>query len=251
MVATPDVYRSQFGERSLNWHDSATWIAHEQLLEEHGSSCTMPSDSVLLDVCCGSGVVGHSFRGRVKKLIGLDITPEMVELSKQRLDEVHLGTVFDIPFPDNQFEVVCNREVMHLMPEPEKMMFEVVRVLKPGGQFVVGQIIPYSPLDAPWMFRNFKKKQPLLYHMFLEDEFEALLKDSGLVNISRKELHVWEDIDVWIDTIETSSWHRHEIRSLYHNAPQSIRDVHPFRIDPDGRIHDCWRWLIYTGYKPE
>ena len=188
MVATPDVYRSQFGERSLNWHDSATWIAHDQLLAEHGSSCTMPADSVLLDVCCGSGVVGNSFRGRVKKLVGLDITPEMVELSKQRLDEVHLGTVFDIPFADASFEVVCNREVMHLMPEPEKMMAEVVRVLKPGGQFVVGQIIPYSPLDAPWMFRIFKKKQPLLYHMFLEDEFETLLKESGLVNISRKEL---------------------------------------------------------------
>jgi len=251
IVATPEVYRSQFGERSKNWHASATWIADEELLAEHGSSCTMPPESVCLDVCCGSGVVGNSFRGRVSKIIGLDITPEMVELSKKRLDEVHLGTVFDIPFPDNHFEVVCNREVMHLMPEPQKMMSEVFRVLKPGGQFVVGQIIPYSALDAPWMFRIFKKKQPLLYHMFLEDEFEQLLCDAGLTNISCKERLVWEDIDVWIDTIETSSWHRHEIRKLYHHAPQSIRDIHPFRIDPDGRIHDCWRWLIYTGYKPE
>ena len=98
--------------------------------------------SVCLDVC-GSGVVGI-FYGRVSKIIGLDITPEMVELSKQRLDEVHLGTVFDIPFPDNHFEVVCNREVMHLMPEPEKMMSEVFRVLKPGGQFGVGQSNPYT-----------------------------------------------------------------------------------------------------------
>ena len=219
-------------------------------MAEHGSSCTMPPESVCLDVCCGSGVVGHSFRGRVSKIIGLDITPEMVALSKQRLDEVHLGTVFDIPFADNTFEVVCNREVMHLMPQPEKMMSEVFRVLKPGGQFIVGQIIPYTALDAPWMFRIFKKKQPLLYHMFLEDEFEALLREAGLVNITHKERLVWEDIDVWIDTIETSSWHRHEIRSLYHHAPQSIRDVHPFRIDPDGRIHDCWRWLIFSGYKP-
>ena len=71
------------------------------------------------------------------------------------------------------------------------------------------------------------------------------------IDITHKEIEVWEEIDVWINTIETSSWHRHEIRSLYHNAPQSIRNVHPFRIDPDGRIHDCWRWLIYSGYKPK
>ena len=210
----------------------------------------MPKESVCLDVCCGSGVVGASFRGRVSKIIGLDITPEMVALAKERLDEVIHGTVYDIPFPDNHFEVVSNREVMHLMPDPMKMMNEVFRVLKPGGQFIVGQIIPFSPIDAPWMFRIFKKKQPLLYHMFLEDDFEKLLTDAGLVDIQRKEKLVWEDIDVWIDTIETSSWHRHEIRDLYHNAPQSVKNVHPFEILPDGKIQDCWRWLIYSGRKP-
>ena len=175
----------------------------------------------------------------------------MVALAKERLDEVVHGTVYDIPFPDNHFEVVSNREVMHLMPDPMKMMNEVFRVLKPGGQFVVGQIIPFSPIDAPWMFRIFKKKQPLLYHMFLEDDFEKLLTDAGLVDIQRREKLVWEDIDVWIDTIETSSWHRHEIRDLYHNAPQSVKNVHPFEILPDGKIQDCWRWLIYSGRKPQ
>jgi DNA gyrase subunit B len=251
LIATPDVYKSQFGERSKNWHDSAVWIAHDELLAAHGSFCKVPAESTLLDVCCGSGVVGNSFRGRVSKIIGLDITPEMVELSKERLDEVVHGTVFDIPFPDASFEIVSNREVMHLMPEPAKMMSEVVRVLKPGGQFVVGQIIPFSPIDAPWMFRIFKKKQPLLYHMFLEDEFEKLLTDAGLVDIERKEMLVWEDIDVWIDTIETSSWHRREIRSLYLNAPEAVKEVHPFEVLPSGKIRDCWRWLIYSGRKPD
>ena len=248
--ATPEVYKAQFGERSRNWHDSAVWIANDGLLSAIGAMCDVPAHSEALDVCCGSGVVGNAFRGQVAKITGLDITPEMVALSRQRLDEVVHGTVYDIPFPDERFELVTNREVMHLMPDPADMMSEVFRVLKPGGQFVVGQIIPYTALDAPWMFRIFKKKQPLLYHMFLEDEFEALLRDAGLENITHKELLVWEDIDVWIDTIETSSWHRHEIRSLFHNAPQSVRDVHPFRIDPDGRIHDCWRWLIFSGYRP-
>ena len=251
VVATPEVYKSQFGERSKNWHDSAVWIAHDELLDAHGAFCVMPKDSVCLDVCCGSGVVGASFRGRVAKIIGLDITPEMVSLAKERLDEVVHGTVYEIPFPDNHFEVVSNREVMHLMPDPMKMMNEVFRVLKPGGQFIVGQIIPFSPIDAPWMFRIFKKKQPLLYHMFLEDDFEKLLTDAGLVDIQRKEKLVWEDIDVWIDTIETSSWHRHEIRDLYLNAPQSVKNVHPFEILPDGKIQDCWRWLIYSGRKPQ
>ena len=250
-IATPEVYRHQFGERSKNWHDSATWITHDELLSAHGNMCVMPPDSVCLDVCCGSGVVGNSFKGKVSKIIGLDITPEMVELAKTRLDEVVLGTVYDIPFPDNHFEVVCNREVMHLMPDPMKMMREVVRVLKPGGQFVVGQILPFGPEDAAWMYRIFKKKQPLLYHMFQDEDFENLLVESGLVDIQKQDLRVWESIDVWIDTIETSALHRFEIRKLFHEAPEHVKRIHPFEIQPSGKIQDCWRWVVYSARKPE
>lgn len=248
--ATPEIYQNQFGERSKNWHDSAVWIAHDDLLSRHGALCQVPPDSEALDVCCGSGVVGASFRGRVRKITGLDITPEMVVLARERLDEVIHGTVYDIPFPDNRFELVCNREVMHLMPDPMRMMSEVVRVLKPGGQFVVGQILPFSEADAAWMFRIFKKKQPLLYHMFQEEDFEALLHEAGLIDIEMHEFCVWEDIDVWIDTYETSTLHRHEIRRLYQEAPAEVRAVHPFKILPSGRIQDCWRWCIYSARKP-
>ena len=250
-IATPEVYRHQFGERSRDWHDSATWITHDELLSAHGNMCVMPPESVCLGVCCGSGVVENSFKGKVSKIIGLDITPEMVELAKTRLDEVILGTVYNIPFPDNHFEVVCNREVMHLMPDPMKMMREVFRVLKPGGQFVVGQILPFGPEDATWMYQIFKKKQPLLYHMFQDEDFEKLLVDAGLVDIQKQDLRVWESIDVWIDTIETSALHRFENPQLFHEAPAHVKAVHPFEILPSGKIQDCWRWVVYSARKPE
>ena len=87
--------------------------------------------------------------------------------------------------------------------------------------------------------------------MFLEDDFEKLLTDAGLIDIQRKERLVWEDIDVWIDTIETSSWHRHEIRRFVSQCATICQNVHPFEILPSGKIQDCWRWLIYSGRKPK
>ena len=174
----------------------------------------------------------------------------MVALSKQRLDAVVHGTVYDIPFPDESFELVTNREVMHLMPEPAKMMDEVFRVLKPGGQFVVAQIIPFSAADAAWMFRIFKKKQPLLYHMFLESDFRAVIEDSGLVVDRMEEFNLWENLDVWIDTHETATLHRYEIRKLFYEAPAEVKAVHPYKVLPSGKIMDCWRWCIYSARKP-
>lgn len=245
-----EIYRQQFGIRSKNWHASADWITNQGLLGLHGGSSLMSSEAVILDVCCGSGVVGNSFRGKVGKIIGLDLTPEMVALARTRLDEVVQGDVYEMPFADNTFDGACNREVLHLLPQPERPLSEIFRVIKPGGQFVVGQWVPFSAIDGPWMFQIVKKKQPLFVNNLYDEDMRALLTGAGFVNITTEEFLQWEDIDNWIDTWETPALHRHQIRDLYHQAPAEVRAVHPFEVSPTGAIRDCWRWVIYSCYKP-
>jgi len=246
-----EVYKEQFGARSHNWHDSAVWITDQQLLKSHAEMLKLDEDSVALDVCCGSGVVGASFKGKVKKVIGLDLTPEMVKLASQRLDEVVQGNVYNIPFPDNSFDLVCTREVLHLLPYPERPVSEIFRVLKPGGQFIVGQILPFGEADAAWMYRVFKKKQPLIYNMFQEEDFRHLLLSAGFAELEMQELNVWESIDVWIDSFETTPIHRYEIRELFRTAPAEAKAIHPFKILPNGEIQDLWRWCVFSVRKPK
>ena len=244
------VYQRQFGIRSRNWHQSCTWLTDQELLGSHAAMCDVPSNARMLDVCCGSGVVGNAFKGKVGESIGLDITPEMVALASTRLDKVHQGTVYDLPFPDSSFDLVVNREVLHLLPQPQKPVSEIFRVLRPGGQFIVGQIVPYAREDAFWMFRIFKKKQPLLFQMFLEEEFRALLLGAGFVDLKMQESFLWESIDLWIDTHETTPAHRQEIYRLYYDAPKEVRAVHPFEVGADGSVRDRWRWCVYSVRKP-
>ncbi|MBU0675592.1 MAG: methyltransferase domain-containing protein [Proteobacteria bacterium] len=245
-----EIYQKQFGVRSKNWHQSAAWIANDELLAEHARHLQLKNSPLLLDVCCGSGVVGAAFGNRVGKKIGLDITPEMLAMARTRLDQVIQGTVYQIPIPDESVDLVVNREVLHLLPGPEKPVSEIHRVLKPGGQFIVGQILPYGPADSAWMYRIFKKKQPLIYNMFLEEDFRELLLGAGFIDLTMTEYRLWESIDVWIDTHETTSLHRHEIRELFHNAPREVREIHPFEILPSGEIRDCWRWCVFSVRKP-
>ncbi|GAA3173199.1 hypothetical protein GCM10010451_22530 [Streptomyces virens] len=243
-------YRRQFGIRSKDWHESCSWLTDEELLAKHAELCQVGEDARMLDVCCGSGVVGGSFRGRVKEMIGLDLTPEMVELASTRLDRVDRGTVYDLPYEDGSFDLVVTREVLHLLPQPERPVSEIFRVLRPGGQFIVGQIVPYSDADAFWMYRVFKKKQPLLHQMFREEEFRALLTGAGFTDVTVTEHLLWESIDLWIDTHETTPAHRREIQQLFYDAPPEVRAVHPFEVLPDGSIRDQWRWCVYSLRKP-
>jgi DNA gyrase subunit B len=128
---------------------------------------------------------------------------------------------------------------------------QILRVLRPGGQLIFGQTVPYSAADAAWMFRIFKKKQPLFCNNFLAEELVALLSRVGFEQIEFKEYFLWEPIDLWIDTHETTALHRQEIRDLYHNAPIDVCELHPFEIAEDGKIRDQWRWCIYSARKRE
>jgi DNA gyrase subunit B len=244
------VYQRQFGIRSRNWHESCSWLADDGLLSQHAELCAVTPDARMLDVCCGSGVVGDAFRGKVREMIGLDITPEMVRLASDRLDRVDQGTVYDLPYENASFDLVVNREVLHLLPQPEKPVSEIFRVLRPGGQFIVGQVVPYADEDAFWMFRIFKKKQPLLFQMFREQEFRSLLLETGFTDLKMKEYFLWESIDLWIDTHETTPAHRQEIYRLYYDAPKEVRAVHPFEVGVGGSVRDRWRWCIYSVRKP-
>ncbi|GGX13797.1 methyltransferase domain-containing protein [Streptomyces lomondensis] len=240
------VYQRQFGIRSRNWHESCSWLTDDGLLARHAAMADVPADARMLDVCCGSGVVGAAFKDKVGESIGLDLTPEMVEIASTRLDRVDQGTVYDLPYPDASFDLVVTREVLHLLPQPERPLSEIFRVLKPGGQFIVGQIVPYADEDAYWMYRIFKKKQPLLNHMFSEPEFRELLLGAGFTGLVKEEYRLWESIDLWIDTHETTPAARREIQQLYYDAPKEVRDVHPFEVLADGSIRDQWRWCVYS-----
>jgi DNA gyrase subunit B len=246
-----EVYRKQFGTRARNWHDSCRWLTDPGLLKAHRDLCRVPQSAKLLDVCCGSGIVGGSFGEHVAHKVGLDITPEMRAMAGRVLDDVRAGSVYDIPLPDADFDIVVTREVIHLLPQAERALTEIHRVLRPGGQIIFGQTVPYDAIDAAWMFRIFKKKQPLFCNHFFAEEIVELLARVGYREVEFSEYLLWEPIDLWIDTHETTALHRAEIRELYYSAPDDVRAVHPFEVSSDGKIRDQWRWCIFSARIPE
>lgn len=247
--AARPIYEQQFGARSRNWHESCTWLTDTELLRRHAEMCVVDPSSRLLDVCCGSGIVGASFADRVAHTTGLDITSEMRELASARLDEVHEGNVYEIPFGRDEFDIVVTREVLHLLPQPERPLAEIYRVLRPGGQIVFGQTVPYGPADAAWMFRIFKKKQPLFFNNLLAEDYLELLRQAGFEDIRMSEHFLWESIDLWTDSYETPSFNRFEIKRIFMEAPAAVREIHPFEIRADGEVWDRWRWCIFSARK--
>ncbi len=103
-----------------------------------------PEDEVL-DVACGWGefLVNHAAGAR--RVAGVDLTPAKVELARTRLaDRIRAGSaevvVADaarLPWPDGSFTAVTCMDAFPFFPDPQAVLAEFFRVLRPGGRAVV------------------------------------------------------------------------------------------------------------------
>ena len=108
-------------------------------------------DKQLLEVGLGQGADSEQLIRRGARWSGLDLTPESITRVQTRLTLRQLpftalkqGSVLDIPYADNSFDVVYSHGVLHHVPDIERAQREIWRVLKPGGELVVMLYAKYS-----------------------------------------------------------------------------------------------------------
>jgi arsenite methyltransferase len=158
---------------------------------------SLKEGEVVLDLGSGAGFdvfLASPRVGKTGKVIGIDITQEMLEKARENAKkagytnvEFRKGDIENLPVEDNSIDVVISNCVINLAPDKEKVFSETYRVLKHGGRLMASDTVLIKPLPE-----NLKNDKDLLVGCvsgaILKQDYLNLLKKVGFFDITiRKE----------------------------------------------------------------
>lgn len=100
--------------------------------------------SYILDVCCrtGNGTLFFSKKNKIKAVC-LDVSTNMLQIAEERLRKANVDfetkkfDTLDLPLESNIFDGILCFETIEHIPDPDKFLKELYRVLKPGGELLI------------------------------------------------------------------------------------------------------------------
>ena len=155
---------------------------------------------VVLDLGSGAGIdilLAGRVVGPEGRVIGVDMTDEMIERAQQNIAssglshvEVRKGIIEALPVEDNTVDWVISNCVINLSPEKSKVFSEIHRVLRPGGQISISDIVVQELPD--WVRGSAVMYNSCVAGAVSEEAYLDGLRQAGLEQVSVTERLVYD-----------------------------------------------------------
>lgn len=163
----------------------------------------------VLEVGCGWGELAARITDELgADVVAIDLSPRMVELSQERGVDARVGDVQELPFADGEFECVTANWMLYHVPDLDRGLAEIARVLRPGGRLVAATN-GLRHLDELWsLVGRDRAEEPVRF--FTETAKQFLVRH--FARVERRDVEstmVFRDADAVRGYIESSIAHKH------------------------------------------
>lgn len=163
----------------------------------HAVEIINSASGTVLEVGVGTGLSLPEYKSHLE-ITGIDLAPEMLQKARERVtgegltnvQGLHEMDAGNLQFPDAAFDTVVAMYVITVVPEPEKVMLELARVCKPGGQVLLVNHFSQDDGVRGWVERKMAPFADLVgWHSVFE--MSRVMGCNDLELVERKSLRPW------------------------------------------------------------
>lgn len=211
----------------------------------------------ILDVACGPGIIAAALAAEAREVIAFDLTPEMLRKAEQRCAKTGRknvmfkeGNATELPFANSAFDGVATRLSMHHFQDPRRVLDEVFRVLRPGGTFVLADVVSSETKeDADLQNAIEMLRDPSHTRMLSQSELLSMVKDTSLIVARQATWDKPREFEEWMGIINDAT-RVAPLRTVVHALADAGRTAGMGLSLVDGRITFFHRWSLMVARKP-
>lgn len=223
-----DAVRARFGANADRVAEASLRRLGE--LEARVTEFVQPEgDERVLDVGTGTGPLAFALASRVRQVVAIDLVPELLERAREHARDRYTnvefveGDVAHLPFERGEFDLVCERAVLHHVPRPELVVAEMTRVTRPGGRLlVVDQLAPVDPLVAIELDRFERARDPSHTRLLSDGDLRSSFEANGLVLVRSRVDRYERELDPYLDLSGCEGEDRDRVRALAPADPYEV-----------------------------
>ncbi|MCR4735600.1 MAG: class I SAM-dependent methyltransferase [Treponema sp.] len=146
---------------------------------------------IVLELATGPGLIAKHIAPSCEKIIATDFSQDMINQAKRGENPQNLtferADASDLPFEDKSFDLVIIANALHIVPDPQKVLSEIDRVLKDGGLLIAPNFIERK-IRKPNLWQRFLYALGVKFeHQWTADEYTIFIEENGW-KISSKEV---------------------------------------------------------------
>jgi SAM-dependent methyltransferase len=220
----------QFSPVADNYRTSSVHAAGEDLAQMVAAAALM-GDEQVLDAGSGAGHTALAFAPHVARVVSVDLSLAMLAQGERQAQEREIrniefrqADVESLPFADESFDLIVSRYSAHHWPHPQQALREFRRLLRPGGRFLLSDIVSYADfttdthLQALELLRDRSHVRDHTVAAWL-----AMLGDHGFGGRLAFAWSLRLDFSAWVQRMATPAGDVAMIRRLLDHAPTEVR----------------------------